>query len=192
MIEVNLIPPELRKKEQKFKIAVPKETLYLVGGAIAVVLILIHIILIGSLVVKKVKYSSLNKEWQKILPEKKRIDALKEDQKWISDKTKAVNRLTKEGRISWAKKLNMISDELPQGVWLRNVDFSGVDLIVEGSSVSTKGEEVVLIYKFTTALKNNSDFYSDFKDLEVGSITSRQIKSIEISDFILSAKLREQ
>ena len=192
MIEVNLLPPELRKKEPKFKIAVPKETLYLVGGTIAAVLILIHAILIVSLIAKKVGYANLNRKWQQIKPEKSRIDGLKKEQKTISDKIKAIDKLTKKGRISWAKKLNIINDVLPQGVWLRRVEFTGTELKIDGSAVSLKGEEITLVNRFTSALKNNKDFYSDFQDMQIGSIKRRQIKNMEVADFVLTAKLKER
>jgi len=192
MIEVNLLPPELRKKEPIFKLAVPKETLYLVGGTIVVVLVLIHMILIGSLIVKRVKYSNLNRRWQDLQPDKKKIDGLKKEQKKVSDKIKAIGKLTKKGRISWAKKLNIISDSLPQGVWIRRIEFTGTELTIDGSAVSLKGEEVILVNRLTSALKNNKDFYSDFQDMEIGSIKRRQIKNIEVADFVLTSKLKEK
>jgi len=192
MIEINLLPPEARKKEQNFKLPIPKETLVLFGGAVIVLLVLIHLLLMGALAAKKVKYLGLNMEWQKILPEKTKIDTLKSDQKEITEKIKSIDKLTKKGRMSWARKLNIISDVLPQGVWVRLINFSGKSLTIEGSSVSLRGEEVILVNKFASALKNNADFYSDFKNLEVGSIKRRQIKNIEVADFILTANFQEK
>lgn len=192
MIEVNLLPPELRKKGSKVKIPIPKESLYLVGGGVIFFLLLIHLILMGALATKNVKYMRLNLEWQNMLPNKKRIDTLKEDQKAIADKIRSIDKLTKKGRISWAKKLNIVSDVLPQGVWIRRINFSGSELMIEGSSVSLRGEEVILVNKFASALKNNVDFGLDFQDLEVNSIKRRQIKNIEVADFILIALLKEK
>jgi ABC-type xylose transport system substrate-binding protein len=146
----------------------------------------------GALAAKKVKYLGLNIEWQKILPEKTKIDTLKSDRKEITEKIKSIDKLTKKGRMSWARKLNIISDVLPQGVWVRLINFSGKSLTIEGSSVSLRGEEVILVNKFASALKNNADFYSDFKNLEVGSIKRRQIKNIEVADFILTANFQEK
>lgn len=192
MIGINLLPPELRKKEPSFKMPIPKEMLILFGGAAISVLVLIHLLLIGALAAKKVKYLGLNMEWQKILPEKNKIDALKNEQKEITEKIKSIEKLTKKGRISWAKKLNIVSDAVPQGVWIRLINFTGKELTIEGSSVSLRGEEVILVNKFASALKNNADFYSDFKDLEVSSIRRRQIKSAEVADFVLVATFREK
>lgn len=192
MIEINLLPQELRKKDPKFKVAVPKETLFLVGGLILAILLIVHIILISVLATKKIRYSSLNREWQKILPEKEKIDNLKQEQRKITEKIKSIDKLTRKGRISWAKKLNVISDVVPQGVWLRRIDFSAENLIIEGSSVSLKGEEVILVNRFTTALKNNADFYSNFENLEISTIMRRQIKNMEVADFILTTKLKEK
>ena len=192
MIEVNLLPPELRKRESRVTIPIPRESLYLVGGSVIIFLLLIHLILMGALATKKVKYLSLNMEWQKILPDKKKIDTLKEDQKTIIDKIRSIDKLTKKGRISWAKKLNILSDVVPQGVWLRRINFSGSELMIEGSSVSIKGEEVILVNKFASAIKNNVDFSSDFQDLEVSSIKRRQIKNIEVADFVLVALLKDK
>ncbi|MBM3251996.1 MAG: PilN domain-containing protein [Candidatus Omnitrophica bacterium] len=192
MIEINLLPPQLRKKEPVFKLAIPRETLYLVGGAILAILIFIHIILIGALTVRSIRYSNLNRIWQGLLPDKEKIDALNKEQKKISERTNSIAKLTKKGRVSWAKKLNMISDVVPQGVWLRRIEFTGTELIIEGSSVSLKGEEVILVNRFSSALKNNKDFYSDFKDMELDSIKQRQIKNMEVADFILVTKLKEK
>ena len=188
MIELNLLPSELRKKESKFGFEISKETFRSVMITIIAIIVFIHIILIGSLFIKKVQFSRSTKEWQEILPQKNKIDALKNEYESVSDKTRAIDKLTKKGRISWAKKLNSLSDVLMQGVWLRRLDFSGSQLTLEGSSVSLKGEDVILVNRFTSKLKNNSDFYSNFKELEVESIKRRQIKNIEVADFILVIK----
>ncbi len=192
MIEINLLPPELRKKDPRFKLPIPREILVLFGGATIALLVLIHLLLMGALATKKVKYLGLNMEWQKILPEKNKIDSLKSEQKEIAEKIKSIDKLTKKGRISWAKKLNIISDVLPQGVWIRLINFTGKELTIEGSSVSLKGEDVVLVNKFAFALKNNVDFSSDLRDLEVSSIKRRQIKNMEVADFILMAIVKEK
>ncbi|HOX54204.1 MAG: PilN domain-containing protein [Candidatus Omnitrophica bacterium] len=192
MIEINLLPPELRRKEPTFKVPIPKETLFLFGGAVISVLIIIHLLLVGALAAKKAKFWGLNMEWQKIVPEKNKIDGLKNEQKEITEKIKSIEKLTKKGRISWAKKLNIMSDVLPQGVWIRLINFTGKELTIEGSSVSLRGEEVILVNKFASALKNNTDFYSDFKDLEVGTIKRRQIKTVEVADFTLVANFKEK
>ncbi|MFH1655608.1 MAG: PilN domain-containing protein [Candidatus Omnitrophota bacterium] len=192
MIEVNLLPPELRKKEPKFMLAIPKETLYFVGGVVIAILVLMHIILISNLIVKKAKNSNLNRKKQQILPYREKLDGIEDEQGRIYDKIRSIDKLTKKGRINWTRKLNIISDALPQGVWLRRIEFTGAELIIEGSSVSLKNQEVILINNFTTALKNNEDFSSDFQNIELGSIKRRPIKDIEVADFVLTTKLKEK
>jgi Tfp pilus assembly protein PilN len=192
MIEINLLPPQLRKKEPAFKLAIPRETLYLVGGTVLAILIFIHIALIGVLTARSIRYTNLNRIWQNLVPDKEKIDALNKEQKKISERVNSIAKLTKKGRISWAKKLNILSDVMPQGVWLRRIEFTGSELIIEGSSVSLKGEEVILVNKFSSALKNDKDFYFDFKDMELDSIKQRQIKNMEVADFILDTKLKEK
>jgi len=194
MIEINLLPENLRKENKKYKInipTIPKKKLFKIFFAVAGLLIFIHVFLTTVLVVKKVRLSGLTKQWEDIRPIKEEIDLLKKDMNFAEDKVRTIERLTTGTKIIWSEKLNIISNVIPDGVWLRRVFISGYDFEIEGSAVSKRGEEMIVVGKFANNLKKNNRFYCDFEDIEIGSIKRRKIGSIEIVDFVIRASLKK-
>lgn len=170
----------------------PRENLILLTGGILCFLILIHVFLVGALIIQKVRLSSLSKSWQKIAPAKTRADGLKEEIAKIENRLRSFDAATNQSkRIIWARKLNQLSDFLPSGVWITKLSFLNEKFIIEGSAISQRGEEMVMVGKFTSALKNDSVFAKDFKDIELTSINRRLIKSVEVADFVITASLKD-
>jgi len=195
MIEINLLPERFRKKKKGLAISfpqLPREALILFIGGILCLLILIHILLVGVLIIQRVRLSSLNRGWQKIMPAKTQVDGVKEEIAKIENRLRSFDAATDPSkRIIWAKKLNQLSDFLPGGVWLTKLSFLNERFIIEGSAISKKGEEMVMVGKFTSALKDDPVFTRDFKDIELTSINRRLIKSVEVADFVITVILKD-
>ncbi len=195
MIEINLLPERLRKRKKHFgqmqAINLPIELIIgLIGGLICL-LIVIHVILFTFTIGMKVKFSGLSRQWQELEPAKKKVDAIKEEIDSIEAKFGYINSLKANKNISWSKKLNVISDSMVRGMWLSRVYFGESVLRIEGSVVSKKSEEMINVGKFASNLKENKDFYSDIKDLELTFIQRRNIKSVEVADFLITAGVKE-
>jgi Tfp pilus assembly protein PilN len=195
MIEVNLLPPRFKRKRRAPALDIlqlPKEDTVLIVGALAVLLIMVHIFLAGLLVVQKIRLSGLNKRYEKISAPKKEVDDLKRQITQIESKTDFFTAVTtKSRRILLAQKLNQISDFLPPGVWLTKLTYVDDRIMVGGSAISKKGEEMVTIGKFASALKNDPSFTKEFANIELSYINRRLIKSVELADFTISCSLKE-
>lgn len=166
--------------------------LILIVGALGLLLVLVHLLLVGRLIVQKMRLSGLRRSFQQIEAPKKQVDVLKEEMRKIEARVNAYAILTdRTKQIIWAKKLNQLSDFLPSGMWLTKLSFFEKQLIIEGSAISKRGEEMVLVGKFTSALKDDTDFAKDFKAIELTSINRKSIKNIEVADFVISASLKD-
>lgn len=195
MIKINLLPDRLKKKKKGFALSspqLPRETIIALVGSLVVLLILLHLFLLGILIIEKTKLAGLNRSWKKIEPFKKQVDGIKEEIASLETKTKSFSAVTNDSkRISWAKKMNQLSDFLPSGVWLTRLSLKNSKLTIEGSAISQKGEEMVKVGKFTSALKSDAGFSRDFQDIELTSINRKLIKSIEVADFVITARLKD-
>lgn len=171
---------------------IPKEMLILIVGAIGLFLVLVHLLLVGRLVVRKTALSGVRRSFQQIETSKKQADVLKEEMSKIEARVNSYAALTDRAKqIIWAKKLNQLSDFLPSGIWLTKLSFSDKQLTIEGSAISKRGEEMVLVGKFTSALKDDADFSKEFKSVELSSINRKSIKNVEVADFVISVDLKD-
>ncbi len=195
MIDINLVPPHLRKKQSKQMllpaiINIPQETIVALVGGLFVVLFLIHLILQTVILVKFVQHSREKKQLEAILPDKQKVDAVLTESRILQNKINSIEKITTEKRISWSQKLNDISDSVPKGVWLNKVSLSEKVLLIDGSAVSRMNEEMISVGSLIANLKSRKSFLSGLKNIEVGSIQRRQIHAVEIADFLITVKLQ--
>ena len=128
MIEINLLPEELKKIQARFKkIDMPtidmKNLPYITIGAILIgVLIIIQVIAFIVGVIGKANLSSLSKRYSTILPSKKEADSLKSQIDLINKKVHAIDELMVK-RFSWARELNSLSDSMTAGIWLTELSY---------------------------------------------------------------------
>lgn len=175
MIEINLLPKELRKKEVRFEI--PLDSLL----KILVIVLLIHLSLTVTTAVRKAKLDSLNKNFFEFQEKKIAYDDLKKEIEILEKNRSNLDQL-KGKRIIWSEKLNFISDTIPKGIWLKELSFSKGKFKIIGSCVSKRSDETERIQIFLSRLRE------EFKDLELKGLTRRSIKSQDVIDFILSSE----
>jgi Tfp pilus assembly protein PilN len=189
MIEINLLPQELKikakKKERQIK---SRQILYFIP-LLFIILLLVHGYLIGVLVFKNIQLTALNNKWQKLQPQVKTLEEFKEKYELVSQDSRVIQQLTKQ-RISWAKKLNKLSFNLPSGVWFNEILVTAKDFTLKASVVSLQKDEMNLINQFIENLKKDNDFFSDFSNLELNSVQKNIIGGYDVADFVLSGKLK--
>lgn len=128
MIEINLLPDELRKKQthlQKLDLkSLNLEGLPVVQYAAAVfgVVIAIQIVLLLIAMYSKNSFAQLDRKYKTILPEKKQVAALNSRLNTLQTKTGAINELMLK-RFNWTKKLNDLSDSMTPGIWLTELSY---------------------------------------------------------------------
>jgi len=196
MIQINLLPKELRKKKKKLK--VPDVTLVFlpITAALVGLLILIQLIMMLAIGINKGTYARLDKEWKEILPDIKMVDALKKEVARIQAKVNAIDELMVK-RILWSRKMNDLNDSLIPGIWLTKLNLvssrgSNEVLNLEGSASSAYGDETATVGKFIESLKGNESFFSDFSDIELEGMQRRVIKEIEVMNFKINGYFETQ
>ena len=94
--------------------------------------------------------------------------------------------------IEWSKKLNVISDNLPRGVWIRKLTLRDDRFLIDASSISRDQQELINASRFLSTLKEKELFVEQLEDLELGPMIKRNIKNIEVTDFLITSSLEEQ
>ncbi len=194
MIEINLLPERFRKKRRLMQVEtlqLPKEIIIGLAGGLICLLVIVHLTLLMLTIANKMSLSGLTGQWNKIQPQKKEVDAIKQEINDLESKTKTLTALKANKKIFWSEKLNRISESMVRGLWLTKIYFGEGILKIEGTAVSPKGEEMINVSKFTSNLKGNKKFYADLHHIELTSIERRNIKSIEVVDFIITTSVKE-
>jgi Tfp pilus assembly protein PilN len=191
MIEINLLPEELKPKPKKPGIDLEsKETLYFIPLVFGV-LIAIHILLGIFFVFKNVQLGLLNHNWKRLEAQRRALEAFRSESAQLSEDARALQQITSR-RLRWAVKLNKLSLDLTAGIWFRAITADTKTLDIRASVIALQKTEMVLINKMMDALKQDKDFYADFDRLELGSIERKTIGGYDIAEFSLTAALKER
>ena len=194
MIEINLLPPDLRvRKREPMKL--PSLPILPVAAGVVCLLIAIQVLLWLFIQVKGVSRDSLKRKAASIAASNKDAMSIDSSLREISSKVETVDKLL-NSRFNVAKKLNEISDSMISSVWLRSIDVKKSEtpnepgvlnetLVIEGSSVTSGDTGEVAIGKFVNSLKENESFSSDFDNVELAKVERKKVQNTEIMDFIV-------
>ncbi len=186
MIEINLLPEELKAKRKK--IAGMESFLLIIRLVIAILLVL-HLVLFVLHIQKAMRVGILEEKWKKLQPQKKVIEDLKKQATGVSEVSDVAQQLTNQ-RINWSEKLNKLSLDLPAGVWFTQLQLNPKELTLRAAVVSLQKEEMALINKFIDNLKKDQGFFADCANLELGPVQSRTVGGYNVCDFSLTAPLK--
>jgi Tfp pilus assembly protein PilN len=189
MIEINLLPGELKFRAKKISLEL-NYFLYLIPVVFGIV-ICVHIYLAALNITKSYQFSALNNKWKKIELQRKELEDFKNEHDLLSADAEIIQQLIAQ-RINWSEKLNKLSLNLPSGIWFNEMVLTRKDFTLKGSVISLQKEEFSLINKFINNLKNDAAFFKDFNNLELSSAQKRVVGGYDISDFILIGTLREK
>ena len=203
MIELNLLPEELRKKKKKFEI--PEIPVVLIAVAFIGLLVAIQLILGGMILMSRRQLVALNTKWLALAPEKAELDSVREVLLDASEKTNAIDALISE-RLSWARLLNELSNSLSANIWLTELAYrkgpvgpsgrasaGGSDeegLTLSGAAVARGEQATQDIARFIKALKANKNFFKYFDDIELVSIKKGSHAGKELMNFTLVCKFK--
>lgn len=189
MIEINLLPQELKLKTKKEPGGLEKmQILYFIPLSFAI-LIIMHICLAGPLVIKQFQLNLLNNRWQKFAHQRKAVDDFRKEFTLSTDEDRIMQQLTNQ-RINWSEKLNKLSLHLPNGIWFYEIAINPRSLTLKATVVSLQKQEMSLISRFMGNLKSDANFFKDFNNLELSSVQRRVIGTYDILDFILTGNLK--
>ena len=163
MIHVNLLPEELRKIERVRKVKI--NVAILTGGAVAVAMVIIVIIFV--IVGQRVrKLSEVRSRLRAITPQREEAESLIKKKNQLMQELDTLDRFTAK-RLLWGQKLNVISDAMPEELFLMNINYSSrqpVMLTVKGEAVPGQGNEKVV--EFIETLRRNAAFINAFPQVD--------------------------
>lgn len=223
MIDINLLPEELRKaKHSSSKIDIARidlGKLPMLNIAVAAVgvIVAIQIAIFAFGILFGVIFGSLEKKYNNISPARLEAENYKREISRMSKKISAIDELMVK-RFSWARKLNDLSDSVTPGIWLTQLGYDEKTteksktqvgpargdnrqatekvldryLVISGAASSMGEEGTALIGRFIEKLKENPSFYSDFSDIELGSIKREQAGNQEIMTFKMTCLFKQK
>ena len=212
MIEINLLPHELRKKPSILSVfskidlswldAKKIPVLPIASGVIAL-LVVLQIALFSIGIIFGVQLSAATKKYSSISAAKKEADALKTQVAEINRMSSAIDELMFK-RFSWAKKLNTLSDSLTPGIWLSQLDYDEKPspltgkgkraipgaLVISGYASGSGEQGTVLIGKLIKSLEENRDFYADFENIDLVSTKSDKVDNQDVMSFKITCNFK--
>lgn len=207
MIEINLLPQELRKKPPLFSgldfkgIDIKNIPILKIAAGIGAGLVLLQFAVFLFEGISSLQLASITKKYNAILPEKKEADALKTKVADINKRSGAIDELMVK-RFSWARKINLLSDCMTPGIWLSELYYderpvsgparkamSGA-LVISGYASGAGEQGTVLIGKFIKSLQDNKDFYSDVAGIDLVSTKSDKVDKQDVMSFRISCQFK--
>ncbi len=187
MIEINLLPEELRQKKHHLGLE-PDSLLYLIPLAFGI-LIAVHIYLVAASVIAGYQLRSLGNKWNALEPQRKMVENINKEYTGFTRDSAAIRQLLKD-RVIWSEKLNLLSLDLPPGIWFNEINISEKGFSVKGSVFSLTRQELGQIKKFLDNLEKDRNFFVNFADLELGPVQKVSIGSYEVAEFTINGKLK--
>ncbi|MDP2920796.1 MAG: PilN domain-containing protein [Candidatus Omnitrophota bacterium] len=186
MIEINLLPEELRKRKTEpslnLNMEVEKYKFWIIGGSAGFLVFLAAILFLGS-IVRQAQINSLTAKEKNFAVKLGELDSINKEIGALKAKMGTLDQLTKR-RFLWAEKLNQLSDLVLPGIWFTRVYTDGENrLIIEGSVISKSEEAMASVGKFMKNLKDSEIFFRDFKNIKLESVQRKNKEEMDIVDF---------
>ncbi len=163
MIQVNLLPEEMRKIERMRKVKV--NVALLVGAAAAAAAVVIGVILF--VVGRRMRdLAEVRKRLREITPQREEAEAAIKKKQELGRELGALDAFS-DRRLLWGRTLNAISDAMPRELFLGRIGYSSkppVLLTIKGEAVPGAGNEKVV--EFIESLRRTPIFIDAFPHLD--------------------------
>ena len=188
LLKVNLLPESARKASLS-----PIEQFHrtpLMWLAVAA-LVGFAVLLLVPIGVLQGQLRQLNSRVEQLQPRKAEVDRIQRNLQNLHAQEAAFRNL-KQGRSLWSKRLNLLSNVTPDGIWFTELTLDPTKgLTIEGSAIGQGGAEMVNVGRLREDLQADPDFRAAVKDIQIESIKRIQDREVEIVQFTLSCKLSD-
>jgi hypothetical protein len=200
-IEINLLPPEYRRKE-RMKLALPSDLPAgkVVGIALGAIFA-VQVVVSAYAFYQAGRQTAVVGAIEKLKAENKDITRQKTEIEAMKTRIREIGSLSQRP-FAWTRVINAISDSVTKGIWLRTLSvgegpapeavggFEGGDtgkvryLRLEGSAIG-QGDETANIGKFIQELKQNPVLSELLDDVRLSNINQKKIRDYDVYDFLL-------
>ena len=183
MIQINLLPEELKAKAPKASAKMDTDKLLYLFPVTLAAVVFVHCVLAVVQFVGFARLNAFNTRMKALEPQRKELESRRLA---ASDPGKlAIDSFAAES-IPWSMKLNSLSGHVPAGVWFTDLAVSPKSMVVRGTVVSLEEDEMAAINNFMSKLRGDPAFMKWFGALELGPLGSRMLGSYSVTDFILT------
>lgn len=188
MLTINLLPESARNPPASFLTQFHRTPfMWLVIS----ILVMVPLGLWAFLSFHRQQLARLEEAIQVLEPKKRAVDELQRSLQQRRVEETAFRDL-EAGQSQWAKRLNVLSDLVPDGVWLTELVFDPLStLVIRGAVMGESGSEMARVGRFVQELNTADALTSLIKDIQIESLMRVQDGDLEIVQFTLSCTLRE-
>ncbi|MFH1837470.1 MAG: hypothetical protein ABH862_05105 [Candidatus Omnitrophota bacterium] len=204
MIEINLLPKELRKAK---KVSLELEKGPMVRVAVTILLLIagFHFLVVFLAGQNRAESEVLTAEWNRMEPEREKTGMLTKDALEIEKRLDAIRSIT-DNKFDWTKLLNSLNNAVIPKIWLSELELKfevlekkgkgkiskkePASISITGHALGSSQEATSSVAKFITSLKENKDFADCFSEVELQNMRTREIAGEETMRFILNCRLR--
>jgi cell division protein FtsB len=202
MIELNLLPRELRTKKKR--LSTVKMHVVSVGAIVAglaIVVVLTHLLLVLLVRINTDLSKTLEEKWQQIQPQRKRTEKLTAEISSLEKRVMAIREIAKPG-LNWTKLLSGLNQAVRQNIWLSGLKLKFSDtagekdlpstLHITGYALGKSEEATAYVGKFITSLKETKDFSEHFDVIELQDMKNRDIAGEEVMLFRMNCRFKSR
>ena len=186
MIEINLLPEEMRKTKANnpFKLDLEMDKVKFLAGGVAIgVLVLLTIIPLAGSSVRKKQIMNLVRKEALIGPQSLKVQAVEKELSILKAKMAVLDEIARR-KFSLAMKLNELSDMVLPGIWFTSIsEDSDEGVKIEGSVISKKEKAMASVGKFINDIRGHASFFKDFTDIKLESVQRKSVDGRDVVDF---------
>ena len=183
LLKINLLPESARKTSLSAIAQFHRTPLMLIAAGS---MVLLTVLLFIPVIVLHQQLRQLNIAIELLEPKKIEVERLQRMLSSLRTQETAFVNL-RHGRGLWSKRLNLLSDATPDGVWFTELTLDPAKgLTIEGSAI---GQGEFNLSHMREDLKANPEFASAVKDIQIESIKRVQDRDVEVVQFTLVCPL---
>ena len=188
MLKINLLPESARKATLSHIDQFHRTPIMVISIAVAVA---IPLLLVVPLYVRGQQLQQLNAKIQTLEPKRVEVERLQRVLQQLRAQEAAFQGLGK-GHGLWAKRLNILSDVTPDGVWYTELALDPArGLVIQGSAIRQQvGPEMVSVTRLVRDLEANPDFASAIEEISIESIRRVPEGEVDVVQFTLACTLK--
>ncbi len=187
MIELNLLPQELRNKKKDLFQGLPDIPLIPICVSVLVVLFTIHGALVFTTATNGKLLKKLETKWAEIQPDEKKTNEIAAETSLLEKKAAALREIAMPN-ISWAGLLKGLNKAIIANVWLFELKLTGdspLVLEVSGYALGKSEKATSVAAKFITSLEMSKDFSDYFERIELENMQNSEFDGEECMTFKL-------
>ena len=186
MLSINLLPEEARKGDQTNLLQFHRTPLMLIVG-IGMVVSLFGLSV--AVFVRHAQATKLSEQVQELQPKKLVVDQIQNFVNKLKNEQAAFDGLKRKD-TAWAKRMSVLSEMVPDGVWFNSLMWDPVEgLRLEGQAIQEDGAEMGKLSRFLEALKTHASFGPELSEVKIDSVSRLQDQTIEMVKFTITGKI---